>query len=363
VAQLTLSSPLPLFPSSSRPVPLANTADIAILPCGETGYPVRINLSNGRAFNGNLAAEVTPWVSSGDAHADGRRLFEALFADSELREAWGALRGQSRLRLALDRDATELHAIPWELLHDGQTFLAAHSDLPFSRYLEDRHPWGGPVTERPVRVLAAFANPTDLRRYDLAPLDVAAERARLEVVLRPLPMQLEFLESPVTRTRLETALRDSRPHILHLMAHGQFSQRQHQAALVLEDEAGAAQFIGEEAFGLMAERLGEQRPRLVFLAACEGAVRSSVDAFAGLAPRLIASGVPAVVAMQDKVAVATARSLTERFYTELFRCGEVDRALNAARSVLLAGDVTDSAAPVLYSRLPDNRLLAEAARR
>ena len=57
------------------------------------------------------------------------------------------------------------------------------------------------------------------------------------------------------------------------------------------------------------------RLRLVFLASCESAARDTSNAFRGLAPCAGGSaGVPAVVAMQDRVAIGAARAFSGTFY-------------------------------------------------
>jgi len=93
--------------------------EIRIAPRQDDAYPVEIALGSGQEFSGRLAASILPWISSGDSAADGRNLFQALFADPALRVAWVEARGQSphrRIRLRIAADAPELHAIPWELL-------------------------------------------------------------------------------------------------------------------------------------------------------------------------------------------------------------------------------------------------------
>lgn len=335
--------------------------EIRILKRQDAGYPVEITLNGDQEFpHGFLAADILPWTSTGDPRADGERLFAALFGDAEARKAWERACGQHpqrRVRLRLDKTAPELHALPWELLHDGQIFLAADTDTPFSRYLALDMPPGDLVTEHPIRVLVAIANPDDLQsQYCLTPLNVAEECARLKAAFRGLPVEIVFLDSFVTPEHLETKIREQHPHILHLVAHGTFSSRRDQASLYLQDDEGHVQVITDAAFGEIFRRLGAERPRLVFMAACESASRSAVDAFVGLAPKLVQVGVPAVVAMQDKVAITTTRKLTPVFYKQLFRYGEVDRALNAARSLLLTGQSSDVATPVLLMRLKDGKL-------
>lgn len=166
----------------------------------------------------------------------------------------------------------------------------------------------------------------------------------------------EFLPAPVTLERLEDALRHL--HILHLVCHGAFNAKQGQAALYLQDASGKAhRVLDEQLAGLLAHQ-GVQ-PRLVFLSACQSATRSQADAFLGLAPKLVSIGVPAVVAMQDAVTITSAREFSARFYKRLLEHGQVDLAMNEARSTLLTARRPDAAAPVLFMRLKSGRLWAE----
>ena len=109
--------------------------EIHISPRNEQGYPVSIKLDDGRDFGpGFLSPDILPWTPSGNAAQDGKKLFDALFAAPKLREAWGLARGaeQCRVRLWIDPSAPELHALPWEYLHDGGTWLAADAATPLS---------------------------------------------------------------------------------------------------------------------------------------------------------------------------------------------------------------------------------------
>jgi hypothetical protein len=103
------------------------------------------------------------------------------------------------------------------------------------------------------------------------------------------------------------------------------------------------------------------RPRLIFLAACQSAKRATGDAFRGLAPQLVSVGVPAVAAMQDFITVDSARTLSRTFYRQLLTHGQVDRAMNAARSTLLSADRYDAAVPVLFMRLKSGQLWSAEA--
>jgi len=341
--------------------------EIRIFQKQEQGYPVEMTLAGQQEFpRGHIAADILPWAASGDLVADGQKLLEKLLADAPLRDAWAQSKGQAlkrRVRFRLDAAAAELHALPWELLQEGQAMLAAQSDTPFSRYLPIALPWGGEVKERPIRVLVVISNPDDLQaKYELPQADVALERKALEDGLAgvgPDKISVEFMDAPVTLERLEEALRKGY-HILHFLGHGAFSAKRGQAALYMQDAEGHAKRVLDDEFVSMLARQGVQL-RLVVLAACQSATRSSADAFLGLGPKLVSVGVPAVVAMQDFVTVETARKFSGAFYKRLLEHGQVDLAVNEARSALLTAGRPDAAVPVLFMRLKSGQLWGSEA--
>ena len=325
-----------------------------------------LTLNGQNNWRGQVQAVDLPWTTTGDAAEDGRRLFSTLFADEALRTGWTETRARSpqrrtRLRLWLDVDEPRLHTLPWELLREGALMLSADAKTPFSRCLPVEKDWGAAVLERPLRALALIANPGNLStRFNLASLDSDAERALLEAAfgtLGPAEIALDFLDPPVTLARLEAKLQARRYHILHYVGHGAFSATREQAALYLQDETGDTQITTDDALaGMLARQYTS--PLLVFLAACQSGVTSARETFSGLGPKLAQIGIPAVVAMQDNVAIQTANAFSAAFYAQLLRHGLVDRAMNEARSALLTGEYADAAAPVLWMRLQEGRLFS-----
>ncbi len=339
---------------------------IRLFPRQGNSYPVELALGGLYEYpRGQMTAALLPWVPTGDPTADGRRLFETLLADPPLHDAWLQAKARAprrRLRLWIDRDAPELHTLPWELLHDGESYLSASANTPFSRFLALNAPLGGVVKERPLRILAVVSNPDDLARYDLPPLDVEREKAALQEALAGLPpgtVRLDWLAPPITLKRLEEELRPGY-HILHFFGHGAFHPTTGQAALYLQNAAGQAERVVDEAFVAMLARQ-RARPRLFFLGACRSATQSAGAAWTGLGARLLAAGVPAVVAMQEDVTLETVYELSRSFYRALAGHGLVDLAVNEARSTLLTGERPDAAVPVLLMRLEEGRLWAGKA--
>ena len=91
--------------------------EVRILKREEAGYPVEITLNHERQFKrGYLAPrpETESWETILDPVAAGQELFAWFLADGNLKEAWGQVREQRphRIRLRIDRDAPELHALP-----------------------------------------------------------------------------------------------------------------------------------------------------------------------------------------------------------------------------------------------------------
>jgi hypothetical protein len=157
-----------------------------------------MTLNGEQTFGGTVSADLATWIATGDPAADGQALFKMLLDDDELLKAWGEARGRSKQRrLRLRLDPPELHALPWELLRDGDELIAADADTPFSRYLAVGKPWGGALADRPIRVLAVISNPSDLDKYDLTSADVELEMRTLEAAFDPHPGPLPEREREI----------------------------------------------------------------------------------------------------------------------------------------------------------------------
>ena len=99
-------------------------------------------------------------------------------------------------------------------------------------------------------------------------------------------------------------------------------------------------------------------PRFAFLSTCESAAPEAAASLGGLGQRLVRDlGMPAVVAMTERVSVATADALAAAFYRRLREHGQPDLAL-AEATAGLAGrhDIT---VPALYSRLGGRPLFSD----
>ena len=95
-----------------------------------------------------------------------------------------------RIRLWIDDNAPELHALHWERMYHlrkGHPVPLLTSTLtPFSRYVKSHLPSPQPVAERPIRILFAVSNPAGLDNFALMPLELEHEVAALHEALGDL---------------------------------------------------------------------------------------------------------------------------------------------------------------------------------
>ncbi|MGC9348663.1 MAG: PQQ-binding-like beta-propeller repeat protein [Anaerolineae bacterium] len=333
---------------------------------GETYYDVELTLNREQVFSGGrLPRTALDFHPGADTSVEGRRLFDLLMADPAVREGWHVARGRAesngverRVRLRIDEDTAELHVLPWELMSENGTILAADLSTPFSRYLPVKAPWGTHVAARPLRVLAVIANPQDLTdRYGLSPLNVQMEKyilAKAFGQIDPERIRLEFLKPPITLEHLSRAMLQGY-HWLHFVGHGRYNPRHQRIDLLMEDSHGGTRAVSERLFCQMLAHQGAQ-PQLIFLAVCQSALGVNDRTLLGLGPELIRLGVPAVVAMRGRVHLRTAQKVIEVFYRGLVSHGVVDRALNQARSAVLNAELPDLESPVLFMRLLSGQL-------
>lgn len=359
LSQQSLSRIEQAFPRSAVEVELRISRD-------SEAYAVEVSLDDGHVFSGGkLPKTILAWRPSGNPSEDGRYLFNQFVSDPIVRDAWRIAQGEAisqslprRIRLRIGNDVPELHMLPWELLHDGVVMLSANSNTPFSRYLPVPMPWGQPLITRPIRVLGVISNPKDLHdRYQLGRLDVDLEKYILATAFKGMEqgkVRLEFLPPPITPENLSNVLR-SGYQIVHFVGHGRFVGHSKRAELFMEDQKGYSLPVADQTLARIFSH-ADIRPHLIFLSACQSASHSSRDAFVGMAPKLIQAGVPAVIGMQDRVRIATARKITQIFYRRLTDHGFVDQALNEARASLMVSDPSAVQTPVLFMRLPSGRL-------
>src|SRR5262249_24591464 len=111
-----------------------------------------------------------------------------------------------------------------------------------------------------------------------------------------------------------------------------------------------------------------ERLQLLFLQSCQsGATANPAEYFQRFRDNLgsfmqqfLTAGVPAVVAMQDTIAVDAARSFNRGFYESMLESGSVDVGANAGRQLLLDYPQTAWSIPVAATRMKDGAIWTES---
>ncbi len=284
----------------------------------------------------------------------GAVLFETLLP-GEVRRLWDAARGAAG-GSATDVVFTSLldwvADKPWELAYDPhrRAWLAA-TEANFTRNVVTAIPCeAAPPRKRPLSILVAAAQPAGFSalsweaeaeavRAGLAPL-VARKLARVRV------------ERAVTIEALHRLVADGPCDVLHFVGHGTWDADRRTGALLFESASGGVAAVEAPVLRALLSGRGLS---LVVLNSCLSARGSRGDLARGVAPALVAAGIPAVVANQFSVLDAAALVFARELYRSLALgrpLGEATREARLAVRCDAACGPVDWAVPVVYARDP-----------
>ena len=272
----------------------------------------------------HTANVVQAWARVGD-HAD-RRF--SVHVDA------GAAAGSPDAEAATAREAAAaLLGLPWELLHDGGSFLfQGAKPTRVRRRLPNSNPLDVPVVAPPIRVLLVTARPEDdACRY----IDHRVSALPLVDAVETLPgfVSIHVLSPPTFPAlcdELERADWAGEPyHVVHFDGHGVYDRRVGRGGLCFEDPEDEELLEARRHVTVFPDELGPLlggcRVPLVFLEACQSA--QAEKAPGSVASALLEAGVASVVAMSHSVLVETSRRFVEAFYGTLARGGRVGDAV------------------------------------
>ncbi len=246
---------------------------------------------------------------------------------------------QFRVQLRF-KNAPSLANLPWEYMYyipqGGRSFfLSTAVELNLSRFMQP--PAGRGLLEpdeSTLRLLVVVSAPDD---PDLGPVAAKPIIEAIEGLAADQPIQIEILKKPTVHSFVEK-LETSKPHVLHFIGHGRFNQKEGKGEIALLNfDEKTTRWVQDSDF---AEYFSNTKavPRLVFLHVCESGVVKFESGFAGLAPKLIESGVPMVVAMQHPISNEAAISFGKTFYRQLAKGECVDRAVQQGRYAITVDD-------------------------
>ena len=159
-------------------------------------------------------------------------------------------------------------------------------------------------------------------------------------------VKLERLD-PASLGALQERLRRGIFHVFHFAGHGAVDPQTGDGVLNFVDEVGQTRAItGTDLATLFHDHVSL---RLALLNACETAQVSSLNAFAGVAPKLVRQGIPAVIVMQASFSDRTAVVFAREFYAAVADGYSVDAAMSEARKAAFALGGAEWGIPVLYN--------------
>jgi len=292
----------------------------------------------------------------------GRQLYQALFQGT-LRDSWLTAQGIAQhrgeaLRLRLGLKGMRLPLLPWEVLQ-GDTIdsrpLATGTDVLFSRYQPNVGMAANAVQLEPLRILMAIAAPSDQQQ-----LELQREAHLLQQELRSgFPegtgqpdLQVTILEQP-GREQLTQALEQGQYQIFHFAGHSDLGAAGGSLYLVNHRTGLSETLSGDDLAGLLVNN----GISMAVFNSCRGAYSpaSSIEAATpvdrNLAAALVNRGIPAVLAMAERIPDEVALTLTRLFYRNLKQGYPIDLSLSRARQGLISAYGSDQlywALPILY---------------
>lgn len=281
---------------------------------------------------------------------------------------------------------------PWELVHDGQKFLA-HHQVRFSRHINyvATIPNLPPVEQINVLLVSSAASDEENGLLPLSKKEQKAVFKGLETAQAEGHIHLDVLET-ASLNRLRTYLTERQgnqaPHIFHFDGHGAFGRRcnvdscrtfhgdlriekckkcgaalpKPQGYLLFETQDDEPGYVSAIELGELLQKTSfrddstEARGSVAVavLTACKSSMALGGESvFNGVAQQLIAHRIPAVVAMQYTIRVDAASKFAEQFYRSLGCKNSLAIAISQAQEAM-GGEGNQWYRPVLYLRWEDN---------
>lgn len=349
----------PLAPLAELPGPKADRRACCDLYCCTEDAAV-LTEGRQRIIDRNLA----PGIGTSKF---GGYLFHALIGTA----AWQWVREVAKdnharcidLALSWANGDSNLNRLNWEMMHDGQGFLAA--GLPgvtvaitrlVTGTVGDR--WEPRQCEFPPRIL--FVVGTTLNDPSIRP---AAEFLGLLRELRNSGRRIRARVLEQTRTEdLERVIRVFRPYVVHFICHGDWDRDTGRGYLQLapDDTNGDRSRYADQLYAAMT--VDALPPPLVILSACRtGSAESLPPAvlvgahdLAPLATELVSLGIPLVLGMAGRVSDITCRLFTRQFGDALVQGESLVAATAEARRATVsqgrtADESVDWAFPALFA--------------
>jgi hypothetical protein len=259
----------------------------------------------------------------------GERLFRRIFRDDMLL-LYNGLPAGDQVSIQIVSNAADVHRIPWEYLapHDCQP---PHPHRCVVRI--HQAPTGAPLRaltrRKSLRVLLAVAEPPDeastgwqevKRDLDTLFANTLGPTVRLNII------------KAATAQDIADALAARQYDVFHFLGHGRLVRGVGHVVLFDVDRKQSTDLSGDD----LASILQGKGLQLCILSACKSATGQAANDFYGVAGKLLAHDVPAVVGSQTVIPTSSVAPFVRALYANLLETGNIDQAVMAGRAILFA---------------------------
>jgi len=279
----------------------------------------------------------------------GRYLFATLLGD----DVWKAINdtaGNAPVELALTwKDDYLINRLPWEMMHNGQRFLAEEPEVAITRRVAETTQTLAELTTPRVLFVVGSALNKDVIKPGAEYLSLL--RSLTNDARRRLKTHLLLEASP---KRLKAAVELFRPTVVHFICHGVADVQQETFLQLKSDDGNGDESVAADALlRMLKPKPGYHLPQVVILNACYTASQNTElytkagQAASPLAAKLVAGdggepGVPIVVGMAGEIADQACRLFTRCFYQAILVGREVSHAAADGRRVgIIENGLTD----------------------
>lgn len=312
-------------------IDIKHSADTLLLPTHTQGK-----------FNTKLISEIHKSLHFTDKEY-GLILGKTIFSDS-IKDLFISAYGISKiednlLNTFITVNEKSLLTVHWERLHapfDGEwDFLILNRRTPFSILVPTEIQWKlRSIKADEISSLALVAGPEDLLEYYKLPFfDIKATLDNITNSLGKLNCDTLSRESeslgPPTLDELCHQLGKKHYSILHITCHGTYNKENGDTILFFPKNNQGKPVSAKELITRLRRLNGlVELPRFIFLSNCDSGAPIAENGLGSLARRLVKEvGIPAVLAMTDKISIATAQKLNTLFFNSLISHGDPSKAL------------------------------------
>jgi hypothetical protein len=270
-----------------------------------------------------------------------------------------------QVTLSFREEGRDLASLPWEFLRrptrEGSEgyFLATHVQLVLSRYIPmEEGPRALPMCQLPLKILFVMTIPPREKVWR----DERSELVDTMAGLQDDPNRIQVFTIPEWIGQdINEKLRSQKPHIVHVV--GVCKNEDDGIVIALPEPSGGFSWQPQiNLVSVLTEGMRlEDLPRLVVLHLVQPRTDDFTATFDRLAPVLVRSGIPAVLAMRYPIPATIAKDFIKKFYQRLARGTRLGEAVQQARSSLFAGSGSRDrlfGGPVLYMQSVDEEFVS-----